>query len=373
MRDRRLRVGVVFGGPSAEREVSGASALAVVRGLRADRYRPIAVGVDGDGRWRLVPPADVAEAVAGGTDGPAIEDRLTVTGPEVELRSGGRLVESEAPGTVVEHLDVVFPVMHGPYGEDGVLQGFLETLGMPYVGCGVLASAVGMDKVAMRRAFTAEGLPVVPGVWFTERQWRSCAEPQALAGGLDWPRFVKPANMGSSIGVSRVAGPAKFVHAVEEAFLYDEVVLVEKGVTARELLCGVMGDADRATASVPSETKIGGGFADYALKYLSPADPVTTPANLPMDVAEHVRELSLRAFRAIGGHGLARVDFLYDEAAQKIYVGEINTMPGFTSHSVYARGWAESGMPYEDILTRLIELAFVRRSHGRGTSPVGAP
>jgi D-alanine-D-alanine ligase len=304
---------------------------------------------------------------AGGPEhsGPAIQDRLTVEGVQVELRHGGRLVASESPATVIERLDVVFPVMHGPYGEDGVIQGYLEALDVPYVGAGVAASAVGMDKVAMRRAFAAEGVPVVPGAWFTRRQWRLGKDPLTAAdGSLPWPRFVKPASMGSSIGVSRATGPAELARAVDEAFRYDDVVLVEKGITARELLCGVIGYADDAEASVPSELKVTGGFSDYAQKYLTGAT-VSCPADVPADVTAAVRELSLRAFRAIGGYGLARVDFLYDEAAGELYVGEINTMPGFTARSVFARGWAESGLPYEQLLNRLIGLAFARHERRR--------
>jgi D-alanine-D-alanine ligase len=364
----RTCVGVVFGGPSAEHEVSAASALAVIRGLRATRFRPVAIGIGRDGCWRLPPARAVEKAVAGpagggGHDGPAIRDRLTAEGVQVELRRGGRLVFSESPEEVIERLDVVFPVMHGPYGEDGVIQGYLEALDVPYVGSGVAASAVGMDKVAMRRAFTAEGIPVVPGVWFTRRQWLLGEDPLTAGDGLPWPRFVKPASMGSSIGVSRVTGPAELAHAIDEAFRYDDVVLVEEGIAARELLCGVIGGADEAEASVPSELKVTGGFSDYAQKYLTGAT-VASPADVPADVAAGVREMSLRAFRAIGGYGLARVDFLYDEAAGQLHVGEINTMPGFTARSVFARGWAESGLPYEQLLDRLIGLAFARHPRG---------
>jgi len=365
---------VVFGGPSAEHEVSAASALAVIRGLGATRFRPVAIGIGRDGCWRLPPARAVREAVAaraGGREhgGPAIRDRLTAEGVRVELRPGGRLVASGSPEAVIERLDVVFPVMHGPYGEDGVIQGYLEALDVPYVGSGVAASAVGMDKVAMRRAFAAEGIPVVPGAWFTRRQWRlreagRAGENLTAAGGLPWPRFVKPASMGSSIGVSRVTGPAELARAVDEALRYDDVVLVEEAITARELLCGVIGDADEARASVPSELKVTGGFSDYAQKYLTGAT-VASPADVPAHVTAGVREMSLRAFRAIGGYGLARVDFLYDEAAGQLYVGEINTMPGFTARSVFARGWAESGLPYEQLLDRLIGLAFARHARGR--------
>ena len=358
-------VGVVFGGPSAEHEVSAASALSIVRGLRDRQYRPVAIGIDRDSRWRLLPADAVEEAVARRPGGPALQDGLTAAGIEVELRPGGRLVAAEAPQAVIERLDVVFPVMHGPYGEDGVVQGYLEALGLPYVGAGVVASAVGMDKVAMRRAFAAEGIPVAAGVWFTQRQWRTSEDPLKMTDGLPWPRFVKPANMGSSIGVSRVTDPAELARAVDEAFRYDEVVLVEEGITARELLCGVIGDADEAEASLPSELKVADGFPDYEQKYFSKATTVTSPADVPAPVTARVREMSLRAFHAIGGYGLARVDFLYDEAANRLYIGEINTMPGFTARSMFARGWAESGLPYEQLLDRLIELALARHARRR--------
>lgn len=363
--EERICVGVVFGGPSAEHEVSAASALAVIRGLRATtRFRPVAIGIDRNGYWRLPPDHAVEEAVAARPDGSAIRDGIAAEGLRVELRYGGRLVATGSPDTTIEQLDVVFPVMHGPYGEDGVIQGYLEALDVPYVGSGVGSSAVGMDKVAMRRAFAAEGIPFVPGVWFTQRQWRSIKDPSMAGDGLPWPRFVKPARMGSSIGISRVTGPDELAQAVDEALRYDDVVLVEEAITARELLCGVVGDADEAEASVPSELKVSGAFSDYAQKYLAGA-VVVSPAEVSADVTARVREMSLRAFRAIGGYGLARVDFLYDEAADMLYVGEINTMPGFTGRSVFALGWAESGLPYEQLLDRIIDLAFARHIRGR--------
>jgi D-alanine-D-alanine ligase len=363
--DQEKCVGVVFGGPSPEHEVSGASALAVACGLLGRRFRPVPVGIGRDGRWMLLPPGAIEQAAATAPGGPAIQNRLVAAGTEVELRRGGRLVAAMTPDKVVEQLDVVFPVVHGPYGEDGVLQGYLEALDIPYVGAGVLAAAVGMDKVAMRRAFTAEGILVPPGAWFTQRQWRNHTAPPALAGGLSWPRFVKPANMGSSIGVSLVTGPDELARAVDEAFRYDDVVLVEQGITGRELLCGVIGDADEAEASLPSELKVDSGFADYAHKYFGAGTTAVSPADVPDDVTERVREISLRAFRAIGGYGLARVDVLYDETAGRLYLGEINTMPGFTARSFFARGWAASGLPYEQLLDRLIDLALTRHARRR--------
>ncbi|TYB57649.1 D-alanine--D-alanine ligase [Nonomuraea sp. PA05] len=312
----RLRVAVLAGGPSAEHEVSLQSAQAVLDALPRDRYEPIAVIIDRQGRW------------------------------PVELRR--------------EPVDVVFPVLHGPFGEDGVVQGHLETLGLPYVGCGVLASAVAMDKVAMRRAFLAEDIPVTPHVWFTEHEWRTTTDPWGLVKPLDWPMYVKPANMGSSIGISRVTSMAELRAGVDAALAHDRVVVVEQGVSARELICGVLGGYDAPEVSVPGELIVPGEWLDYEAKYLSPAEIATIPAVLPERVAGEVRELSLRAFRAIGGYGLSRVDFLYEEGTGRLYVGEINTMPGFTARSVYARAWAASGVPYGELLRRLIDLALVR-------------
>ncbi|SEF58197.1 D-alanine-D-alanine ligase [Nonomuraea solani] len=312
----RVRVAVLAGGPSAEHEVSLQSAQAVLDALPRDLYEPVAVIIDRQGRWSVEPRRGLA--------------------------------------------DVVFPVLHGPFGEDGVLQGYLEALGIPYVGCGVLASAVGMDKVAMRRALLAEDIPLTPSVWFTGHEWRAGTDPGALVKSLEWPMYVKPANMGSSIGISRVTCLEELRAGVELALSYDRVVIVEQGVVARELICGVLGGHDTPQASVPGELIVPGDWLDYEAKYLSPAEIATIPAVLPDQVADEVRELSLRAFRAIGGYGLARVDFLYEEGTGRLYVLEINTMPGFTARSVYARAWAASGIAYPELLRRLIDLALAR-------------
>ncbi|MFD1538695.1 D-alanine--D-alanine ligase family protein [Nonomuraea guangzhouensis] len=312
----RVRVAVLAGGPSAEHEVSLQSAQAVLDALPRDLYEPVAVIIDRQGRW------------------------------PVELRR--------------DLADVVFPVLHGPFGEDGVVQGHLETLGIPYVGCGVLPSAVAMNKVAMRRAFLAEDIPVTPHVWFTEHEWRTTTDYWGLVKSLDWPMYVKPAGMGSSIGISRVTSIEELRAGVELALAHDRVVLVEQGVTAREVICGVLGGYDTPDASVPGELIVPGDWLDYEAKYLSQAEIAIIPAVLPERVAEDVRELALRAFRAIGGYGLSRVDFLYEEDTGRLYVLEINTMPGFTSRSVYARAWGASGVPYPDLLRRLIDLAFAR-------------
>ena len=312
----RLRVAVLAGGPSAEHEVSLQSAQAVLDALPKERYDPVLVVIDRQGKWSL------------------------------ELRQGV--------------VDVVFPVLHGPYGEDGVVQGHLEALGLPYVGCGVLASAVAMDKTTMRRVFVAEDIPITPHVSFSDHEWRTTTDRWGLVKSLDWPMYVKPANMGSSIGISRVTSMEELHTGVELALGYDRVVVVEQGVVARELTCGVLGDHDTPDASVIVELNVHGDWLDYEGKYLSDAEIATVPAVVPERIAEEVRELSLHAYRAIGGYGLARVDFLYEEHTGRLYVLEINTMPGFTSRSVYARGWEASGLAYPELLSRLIDLGLAR-------------
>ncbi|PSK93666.1 D-alanine--D-alanine ligase [Murinocardiopsis flavida] len=312
----RVRVAVLAGGPSAEHEVSLESAQAVADALPVERYDPALVVIDRQGRWSQ------------------------------ELHQGA--------------VDIVFPVLHGPFGEDGVVQGHLEALGLPYVGCGVLASAVAMDKVAMRRAFRAEGIPVTPHVWFTEHDWGTTSDRRGLVKSLDWPMYVKPANMGSSIGISRVTSMAELHQGVELAFGYDRVVVVEQGIIARELTCGVLGDHDTPDTSAAVELNVRGDLLDYESKYHSDYEIATVPAALPEPIAEEVRELSLHAYRSIGCYGLARADFLYEEQADRLYLLEINTMPGFTARSVYARGWQASGLTYPDLLGRLIDLGFER-------------
>jgi D-alanine-D-alanine ligase len=372
--NQRIRVGILFGGPSAEHDVSCSSALAVVRALPRDRYEPVVIGITRDGNFKLV-PGDVIDRLRHQPAGArAIDDRLEVVGQDVELRSRrpapqAAVAPADAAGDVLAVLDVVFPLLHGPFGEDGVIQGFLETLGVPYAGCGILAGAVGMDKVAMKRAFVAEAIPVTPYVWFDEGRWRSSPDRLGLVQDLRRPLFVKPANMGSSIGISRVTSDYELIDAVEEALRYDPVVLVEQGVTAREIECGVLGGFEPAASAV-GEVTVTGGWFDYQQKYFGDDDPMIVPADLPEHVTKEVRDLSVRAFRAVGGWGLARVDFLYEQNADRLYVNELNTMPGFTAHSMYPKVWAASGIAYSDLVARLIGLAFDRHARSQ-RRPVG--
>ncbi|MGB3444801.1 MAG: D-alanine--D-alanine ligase family protein [Actinophytocola sp.] len=316
----RLRVAVLTGGPSAEHEVSLQSARAVLDALPRDRYDPVLVLIDRQCGWSLELRREMAD----------------------------------------NKIDIVFPVMHGPFGEDGVVQGHLETLGLPYVGCGVMASAIAMDKTVMRRVFAADGIQVIPHVWFTAHDWHTSTDRSDLVKSLDWPMYVKPANMGSSIGISRVTSMAELHTGVELALRYDRIVVVEQGIIARELTCGVLGDHDTPDASVVVELNVRGDWLDYEEKYLSDHELATVPAPLPEPITKEIRELSLHAYRAIGGYGLSRVDFLYEEHTGRLYLLEINTMPGFTPRSVFARGWEAGGLSYPELLSRLIDLGLAR-------------
>ncbi|WP_194921385.1 D-alanine--D-alanine ligase family protein [Catenulispora rubra] len=362
-----LQVGVFYGGPSSEHDVSCASAKSVLRHLRDDRYALHAIGVTKTGGFMLLPP----EALHAVRDAPApevaIDDRLPVAGTPVELlpnRADGSLsvVSAGEPGRVLARIDVAFPVMHGAYGEDGVFQGLLEAYGVRYVGCGVGASAVGMDKVAMKRAFLAEGIPVAPYVVFTAEERARTRNLDSLVDGLLWPLFVKPARGGSSIGVVRVSGPDDLAGAVEQALACDDTVIVEQAVdNAREVDCGVLASPDGDLwISLPAEIDVDGGLLDFQQKYEAVDSRLTVPADLPEPVTQRMRELAVAAFGAVGAFGLARVDFLWDEKADELYVCEINTMPGFTARSSFARAWDASGVPMAQLLSRLIDQALVR-------------
>lgn len=369
----RIQIGVFFGGPSAEHEVSCASAKAVVRGLPSDRYGLRVIGVTRRGRFVLLSEETVEQARSSRPGPVAIEDRLEIVGTPVELlpdrdRRALRIVARDSPQVDLGRVDVAFPVMHGAYGEDGVFQGLLEAYGVRYVGCGVGASAIGMDKVAMKRAFAAEGIPIAPYRVITGGLWTSTRDKLSLVDGLLWPLYVKPARLGSSIGVSRVgvgragAGPRALTDAVELALRYDTTVIVEQAVTgAREFDCGVLTDPEGGVImSLPAELKVADELLDFRQKYVSQDVTLTVPADLPPPVFQQVRNLAAAAFGAIGGYGLARVDFLWDERADQLFVCEINTMPGFTTRSTFARAWEASGLPYPRLLAALIDHALLR-------------
>jgi len=375
---KRLRVGVLYGGRSGEHEVSLASAASVFANLDRARYEPVPIRIEKDGRWALAdkPPAvmvagDVIEQARLEAARPVREGREVhfVARPSDETllsidRSRSR--DSDLPEATVTGmgLDVIFPMLHGPYGEDGTIQGLLELANIPYVGGGVLASAVGMDKAVMKVLFAARGLPVCPYRVFLRREWDKEADSLAaeLEKTLKFPMFVKPANLGSSVGISKAKDAAGLREAIALAGSFDRKIVVEAAVpNAREIECAVLGN-DEPDASIPGEIVPSREFYDYEAKYLDEGSKAIVPADLPKKVADQVRKLSIEAFKAIDGAGMSRVDFLLERSTNKLYVNEVNTIPGFTTISMFAKLWAASGVDYPTLLDRLIALALQRHA-----------
>ena len=365
----RLRIGVLYGGRSGEHEVSLASAAAVIRHLDPARYEPIAILVGKDGRWTLPSrPPTIVEA-ADVIEQARLDAATTARATEPPARLGDPLALVEAPGGPADpplvhglRLDVVFPVLHGPYGEDGTVQGLLELANVPYVGAGVLASAVSMDKAIMKALFAASDLPQVEYRAFQRVEWLRDAGRIRLmiAADLGFPVFVKPANMGSSVGISKVKSADRLEAAVDLAAEFDRKVVVEAAVPhAREIECAVLGN-DRPGTSVPGEIVPSREFYDYDAKYLDDGSELRIPAPLTPDQTADIQRLAVTAFKAVDCSGMARIDFLVNGETDEVFVNEVNTIPGFTTISMYAKLWAASGVEYADVLTRLVELALER-------------
>lgn len=367
----RLRIGVVYGGRSGEHEVSLASAAAIFANLDRRRYDPVPIRIARDGRWTVVDRPPSIES-AKETIGQARAARSAVgDGREVHpaARPGGDAflaADGAGPPAAVQALDVVFPIVHGPCGEDGTLQGLLELADMPYVGAGVVGAATGMDKAVMKALFAAAGLPIVRHETVLRRAWRNDRGKTLadLTARLRWPLFVKPANLGSSVGISRAVDRASLSAGIDLAAGFDRKIIVEEGVDpCREIECAVLGNDD-PQASLPGEIIPSGDFYDYEAKYLDARSRTVVPADLSADQTEAVRRLSVAAFRAIDCAGMARVDFLLDQAG-RLVVNEINTHPGFTTISMFAKLWDASGVSYPALLDRLIELALERHADRR--------
>ena len=372
---RRVRVAVVFGGTSSEHGVSCLTAAGVFSALDPDRYDPIGVGITRSGRWVVVDDQTIAKLrVEGGALPELSEDAADAVlmthgaGSELAVRDDVSYgaVERRSALSWLGPVDVALSLLHGPFGEDGTIQGLFEMMGTRYVGAGVLASAVGMDKHYMKLVLAASGVPVGPFVAITPAEWeRDEAACREAVAALHYPVFVKPARGGSSLGISRVDTPEELDHALAEARRFDPKVVVEEGfVGARELECGVLADVDGGppVASAIAEIRVhsASGFYDFEAKYL-PEEQVDldVPAAVDPDVADQVRALALRTFEAVGCEGLARVDvFLTGDG--RVVVNEINTMPGFTAHSMFPRMWAASGLDYPALVDRLITLALRR-------------
>jgi D-alanine-D-alanine ligase len=355
----RTRLAVVFGGRSTEHAISCISAGSILAAVDRDRYDVVAVGITPEGRWVLAPD-DPALLALSGRELPSVKDGQAVALPGDPTVGG--LVPLEDGPALLGQVDVVFPVLHGPYGEDGTLQGLLEMAGVPYVGSGVLASAAAMDKAVAKKLLAASGISVAPAVVVRAQRW--AADENGVVDevrALGLPVFVKPARGGSSIGITKVSDLADLPAAVEDALRFDPKVLVEAAVDGREVECGILEDVDgRPEASVPAEVRVTEGyeFYDFEAKYLNAAEP-DIPADLPEDVAAAVQDLARRAYEALDCEGLARVDFFVGPDGA-VTVNEVNTMPGFTATSMFPRMWAASGVDYPALVDRLVQSALRR-------------
>lgn len=345
---RRIRLGILFGGKSVEHEVSLRSARNVLAAIDTEKYEPILIGIDTAGRWQLVPPERLS----------ACERIETDTDTLITLAPGGdgKIISLDAENAVVATLDAVFPILHGTFGEDGTVQGLLKLAGIPFVGAGVLGSAVGMDKDFMKRLLRDAGIPVSK---FVVCQKKNIPTYEGVIRDLGTPFFIKPANAGSSVGVGKVRTEEEYEEAIREAFLYDEKVLIEENVRGREIECAVLGN-DEPIASVPGEVIPHQDFYSYEAKYLD-ADgaSIEIPAKLSSEKADEIRAIAIRTFETLCCGGLGRVDVFLKENGE-ILVNEINTMPGFTSISMYPKLFEASGVSYPDLVDRLISLAFER-------------
>jgi D-alanine-D-alanine ligase len=362
-RQERVRVAVIFGGRSSEHAISCVSAGSILRNLDPERFEVVAVGITPDGSWVLTDGDPEALAIANRQLPQVSAGSGTELAMTADPLRAGQLV-SLAPGgaEVLASVDVVFPVLHGPYGEDGTIQGLLELAGVPYVGAGVLASAAGMDKEFTKKLLVAEGLPIGDYAVLRASQTEVDADQRARLG---LPVFVKPARGGSSIGVSRVTAWQELPAAIEYARRHDPKVIVEAAIVGRELECGVLEFPDGTMqASTIGEIRVAGvrgredAFYDFATKYLDDAAELDVPAKIDDDVSDTLRDLAIRAFNAIDGGGLARVDFFLTEDGPLI--NEVNTMPGFTTISMYPRMWAANGVDYRTLLSTMVDTALSR-------------
>jgi D-alanine-D-alanine ligase len=381
----KLRVGILFGGRSGEHEVSLLSAASILRAIDPKKYDVVPIGITKEGRW--VTAADAEHLLRGESPHPERHLRAgdpAVTAPAALLAAGEAVVvppmpsadgtelvpfQSGPPESNANHsirVDVIFPVLHGTFGEDGTIQGLLELADIPYVGAGVLGSSAGMDKAVMKDLFRAAGLPIVKHVTVLRRDWERDPKKvrRQIESALKYPVFTKPANLGSSVGIQKVRDRSELEAGMNEAARYDRKIVVEQGVggakrKAREIECSVLGN-DEPVASLPGEIVPAAEFYDYSAKYLDEGSQLIIPAKLTKTEQKKVRELAVQAFQAVDCSGLARVDFLMDPQTRRIYLNEINTMPGFTQISMYPKLWAATGIEYPDLIDRLIQLGLER-------------
>lgn len=357
-RGDKIRVGVIFGGRSGEHEVSLMSARSVLAALDPEKYDIVLIGITKDGRWLT---GDVTTALESGAD-EAARPAALLPDPMNSALLELSLADSRPTGlSTVAQLDVIFPVLHGPYGEDGTVQGLLELAGIAYVGAGVVGSAVGMDKAIFKAVMKAHGLPILPWVLVQKKDWEQNPEAalDQVEAELSYPVFTKPANLGSSVGICKCPDRAGLAKGLSEAARYDRRLIVEQGINGRELEVSVLGNAD-PVASVVGEIRPRREFYDYVAKYISDDSELIIPAEISATTADEVREIAVQAFKIMDCAGLGRVDFLLDRDDGSLYLNEINTIPGFTRISMYPKLWETSGLSYSELLDRLIELALER-------------
>jgi D-alanine-D-alanine ligase len=364
---KKLRVGVIFGGRSGEHEVSIRSAQAIIQAFSQKQYEVVPIAIGKEGKW-LAPsqsaqllPASLHRLLALRSDQPR-GDVAILGDPS---HKGLITLQGQNSSPVTEKLDVVFPAIHGTFGEDGTLQGLLEMADVPYVGCGVLASSCGMDKVTMKSLFVQAGLPICKHIWFLRSQWRSDPDKivRKVKTSIGLPCFVKPANLGSSVGVSRAKDKTSLIDAIDLAAEYDRKIMVEEEIDGREIECAVLGN-DEPQASLPGEYVVydeAAKFLDYTEKYANTGNvSFVVPAPLSKSLTTKIQKMAIQAFQAIDGAGLARVDFFLHRKTGELLVNELNTMPGLTEVSGYPKMWQASGLNFTKLLDSLVELAFER-------------
>lgn len=365
----KIRVGLIYGGKSGEHQVSLQTALAVMGAFDFDKYEVQPFYITGQGEWRsggvlLEAPHSVEQLkLSPAEDGGMALAPVFGGLATAEAGEGALQAAAASAGTPGGTIDVMFPLLHGTFGEDGTVQGLMEMANIPYVGAGVLASAVGMDKIFMKKVFAHEGLEQCVYRYFNRTQWEKdraffVMETEVALG---YPCFVKPANLGSSVGISKARNREELIAAIELALRYDRKVVIEEFIDGREIEVGVLGNDD-PRASVVGEIVSGTDFYDYNAKYVDGTSVMHIPADLPAETAEAVREMAIRAYLAIDGSGLSRVDFFLRRSDGKILINEVNTMPGFTPYSMYPLLWKESGVSYKELLDSLIGLAISRHA-----------
>ncbi|HEX5340249.1 MAG TPA: D-alanine--D-alanine ligase [Gammaproteobacteria bacterium] len=356
MNNQRIRVGILFGGKSAEHEISLLSAKNVIDAIDKSKYQPVLIGIDKSGRWLMNEPSNMLL----NTGNPKLIALNKADSESVTLapQSEGKLVKLDS-GAIGQTVDVVFPILHGPLGEDGTIQGLLKLAGVPFVGAGVLGSAVGMDKDVMKRLLRDAGIPVSKFQVFRRGE---TIDFESVTRELGLPVFVKPANLGSSVGISKTKDKAEFEKAVRVAFRYDSKILIEETIKGREIECAVLGN-ESPQASVPGEIVPNHEFYSYDAKYIDENGArLEAPAQLDTDTVTRVQALAIRTFKTLNCEGMGRVD-LFLKSDGSLLVNEINTIPGFTRISMYPRLWALSGLSYTDLISRLIQLAMERFAH----------